>query len=104
MTTRISLELLPCEVRQALDLLKKRAEKAAKGIGKPDGKECPIAIAYGIFANEFWTDLPTENRKMLTRLGLKEEIYEEFIRWHDDNVAEKESPERVFLTEFLAAA
>ena len=104
MKDNISFESLSGDIQKALTLLKKQAEKAAKGIGRRDGKECPIAMAYGIFANEYWADLPAKNRRLLARAGWTESAYEEFIRWHDNEVARPNSSERVFLTEFLAAA
>lgn len=87
-----------------LILLKQCGITAPSCLGKAEEKECPIAMAYGIFANEFWTDLPAKDRRLLACLGRTGEVYENFIRWHDEEVARPDSPERVFLGEFLAAA
>ncbi len=102
MENEITLQSLPMAVQRALRLLRKNAQKAPQGIGNPDGRSCPIAQAYDIGASAYWDDLNGEDRKLLARNGWTACVYEEFIRWHDNEVARPDSAERAFLTNFLA--
>ena len=87
---------------KGLFLLRKRAKKALKGVGRHTAGRCPIACAYGIKAKPFWMWLSLTARKVMKNAGWNNYIYDNFVVWYDDYDFACRS-KMAFLRRFLVA-
>ena len=96
---KITVESLDTNVKTALELLKKKKNKARLGIGFYIRDNCPIARAYCITAELDWVDLDEKDKDILKKEGWNSKIYEYFLHWYDIMSYRKEK--QSFLKKFL---
>ena len=94
-------ELLDDETIKGLLLLRKRAKKALKGVGRHTPGRCPIACAYGIKVGPVWKWLSLTERKVMENAGWNNSIYENFVVWYDSYSSSRSK--MAFLRRFLTA-